>query len=133
MLDRRDFMGALAAGGALAPSIGQAAPLKQRSASPATFTPDWASLTSGYRAPSWFRDAKFGIWAHWSAQCVPEEGDWYARNMYMQGSRAYKAHVARYGHPTTSGYIDIVGKWQAERWSPDRLMDLFVKAGARYF
>ena len=32
-----------------------------------------------------FRDAKFSIWAHWTAQCVPEQGDWYARGMYLQG------------------------------------------------
>ena len=43
---------------------------------------DWKSLEDQYQVPDWFRDAKFGIWAHWSAQCVPEHGDWYARNMY---------------------------------------------------
>src|SRR5690349_7338769 len=40
------------------------------------FRGDWDSL-KGYKTPDWFRDAKFGIWAHWSAQCVPEQGDWY--------------------------------------------------------
>ena len=43
----------------------------------------WQSLADNYQCPDWFRDAKFGIWAHWSAQCVPEEGDWYARRMYL--------------------------------------------------
>ena len=47
------------------------------------FLPFWESLKS-YRCPDWFRDAKFGIWAHWSPQCVPEQGDWYARNMYIR-------------------------------------------------
>ena len=28
------------------------------------FTPDWESLRT-YEVPEWFRDAKFGIWAHW--------------------------------------------------------------------
>jgi alpha-L-fucosidase len=41
------------------------------------FRPNWESLKA-YRYPDWFRDAKFGIWAHWSPQCVPEQGDWYA-------------------------------------------------------
>ena len=27
--------------------------------------PYWESLMA-YRCPDWFRDAKFGIWAHWS-------------------------------------------------------------------
>ncbi|HEY9533574.1 MAG TPA: alpha-L-fucosidase, partial [Mucilaginibacter sp.] len=35
-----------------------------------------------YKYPEWFRDAKFGIWAHWGPQAVPRQGDWYARNMY---------------------------------------------------
>ena len=52
------------------------------------FRPNWESLKA-YRAPAWFRDAKFGIWAHWSPQCVPEQGDWYARGMYIQGSSQY--------------------------------------------
>ena len=56
------------------------------------FLPYWESLKS-YRCPEWFRDAKFGIWAHWSPQCVPEQGDWYARNMYIQGSAQYEYHV----------------------------------------
>ena len=37
------------------------------------FLPFWESLKS-YRCPDWFRDAKFGIWAHWDPQCVPERG-----------------------------------------------------------
>ena len=49
------------------------------------FAADWQSLATGYRHPDWFRDAKFGIWAHWGPQCQPEFGDWYARLMYMQG------------------------------------------------
>ena len=35
---------------------------------------------SGWTCPEWFRDAKFGIWAHWGPQCQPEDGDWFARN-----------------------------------------------------
>ena len=35
------------------------------------FVPSWESFEQNYKCPQWFRDAKFGIWAHWSAQCVP--------------------------------------------------------------
>ena len=48
------------------------------------FAPTWESLKQ-YQVPEWFRDAKFGIWAHWGSQCQPEEGDWYARGMYQNG------------------------------------------------
>jgi len=27
-----------------------------------------------YQAPNWYRDAKFGIWAHWGPQRQPLEG-----------------------------------------------------------
>jgi len=72
---------------------------------PARFTPDWESLTAGYSVPDWFRDAKFGMWAHWTAQCVPEAGDWYARDMYLPGSRAYDHHLKHYGHPADVGFM----------------------------
>jgi len=35
------------------------------------FAPNWDSLAE-YRTPDWFRNAKFGIWAHWGPQCEPE-------------------------------------------------------------
>ena len=95
------------------------------------FLPYWESLKA-YRCPSWFRDAKFGIWAHWSPQCVPEQGDWYARNMYLQGSRQYEYHVQHYGHPSKFGYKDICPLWKAERWDPDALVKLYKRAGAEY-
>ena len=68
---------------------------------PGPFRPNWESLKA-YRYPDWFRDAKFGIWAHWSPQCVPEQGDWYARGMYVQGNAQYNYHVKTYGHPSQS-------------------------------
>src|SRR3989449_5315217 len=46
-----------------------------------------------YRIPEWYRDAKFGIWAHWGPQSATEHGDWYARNMYIQGQWQYQYHV----------------------------------------
>ena len=96
------------------------------------FRPNWESLKA-YRYPDWFRDAKFGIWAHWSPQCVPEMGDWYARGMYVQGSRQYDYHVKTYGHPSKFGYKDICNIWRAENWSPDELIRLYAKTGAKYF
>src|SRR5262252_815584 len=67
-----------------------------RAVAPGPFRPTWESLAQGYHCPDWFRDAKFGIWAHWSAQCVPEQGDWYARQMYIQGHRQYEHHLQTY-------------------------------------
>ena len=96
------------------------------------FRPNWESLKA-YRCPDWFRDAKFGIWAHWSPQCVPEQGDWYARGMYIQGSSQYNYHVKTYGHPSQFGFKDICNIWRAENWNPEQLIQRYAKAGAKYF
>lgn len=97
------------------------------------FHPTWESLVANYICPEWFRDAKFGIWAHWSAQCQPEMGDWYARNMYLQSQRQYEHHVRTYGHPSDFGFMEIDNLWKAERWEPEKLMALYKAAGAKYF
>lgn len=100
---------------------------------PGKFQPDWQSLETNYTCPEWFRDAKFGIWAHWSAQCQPEMGDWYARDMYIEGSSDYKFHVAHYGPQSQFGFKDIDNLWHAENWNPDAMMRLYKAAGAKYF
>jgi alpha-L-fucosidase len=41
--------------------------------------------------------------------------------------------LARYGHPSTNGWKDIIPLWKAEKWDPEHLMDLYKKAGAHYF
>jgi alpha-L-fucosidase len=91
-----------------------------------------ASL-QGYQAPEWFRDAKFGMWAHWGPQSAVEFGDWYARLMYLQGSDQYNYHVEHYGHPSKFGMKDTIPFWKAERFDPAYLIGLYKKAGARYF
>ena len=96
------------------------------------FTPDWDSLKN-YQCPDWFRDAKFGIWAHWGPQSVPMAGDWYARNMFIQGTGQYKDHLERYGHPSEHGYREIIELWKAEKWDPEKLMKLYKETGAKYF
>jgi alpha-L-fucosidase len=97
------------------------------------YQPTWESLSQYGQAPDWFRDAKFGIWAHWGPQCQPEAGDWYAREMYMVGSRAYRHHLAHYGHPSEFGFKDVINEWKADKWDPERLVALYKKVGAKYF
>lgn len=96
------------------------------------FKHTWQSL-SDYEVPEWFRNAKFGIWAHWGPQCVEGSGDWMARSMYMEGSSAYKHHVKNYGHPSEVGFKDILPLFKAERWDADKLVAFYKKIGARYF
>jgi len=96
------------------------------------FQPNWESLKQ-YQAPEWFRNAKFGIWAHWGPQCQPEQGDWYARFMYNEGSKQYRYHVSHYGHPSEFGFKDVINSWKAEKWDPEALVKLYRRCGAQYF
>lgn len=85
------------------------------------FKPTWESLQN-YQTPQWYRDAKFGMWAHWGPQCEPEAGDWYARGMYEEGSRQYKNHLQKYGHASKFGFKDVINEWKAEKWDPEELV-----------
>ncbi|MER7243346.1 alpha-L-fucosidase [Kribbella sp. NPDC000426] len=96
------------------------------------FDATFESLTT-FECPEWFRDAKLGIWSHWGPQSVPRYGDWYARNMYREGSDQYRYHLRTYGHPSEVGYKDVAERWKAERFDAGALMDQFVAAGAKYF
>ena len=96
------------------------------------FQPNWQSIEQ-YKCPDWFRDAKFGIWAHWGPQCQPGDGDWYARHMYIQDGWQYQLHLTRYGHPSEFGFKDIINSWKAEKWDPDKLVALYKRVGAHYF
>jgi alpha-L-fucosidase len=104
------------------------------------------SFEKNYICPEWFRDAKFGIWAHWGPQAVPREGDWYAKKLYLnrqfdkktrsyfdEPDRVYKLHLKKYGHPSEFGYKDIIPLWKAERFDPEQLMKLYKRVGAKYF
>lgn len=96
------------------------------------FEPTWESLQN-YQTPGWFRDAKFGMWAHWGPQCQPEHGDWYARGMYEEGSHHYLYHLKKYGHPSKFGFKDVIHEWKADKWDPEELVSLYKSAGAQYF
>ena len=96
------------------------------------FRPTWDSLAQ-YECPEWYRDAKFGIWNHWSPQCVAEDGDWYARNIYVDDQPQHRYHLDHYGHPSRFGYKDLCAQWTLLNWEPGELMDLYSRAGARLF
>lgn len=96
------------------------------------FQPGWDSLAQ-YEVPEWYRDAKFGLWAHWGPQCQPELGDWYGQSMYHEGSAAYKYHCEKYGHPSKFGFKDVINLWKAENWNPGELLSLYKNAGAKFF
>jgi len=125
-------LGMQAAARAQVPNGSSTTPESRLDAAPGPFNSSMASLET-YRAPEWFRDAKFGIWSHWGPQAVPRQGDWYARFLYVPGHAHYDYHVKNYGHPSEVGYKDIIPLWKAEKFDPEALMDKYAAAGAKYF
>lgn len=105
---------------------------------PGPCEPTWKSLGDHFKTPAWWNEAKIGMWLHWGPQSAGEDGDWYAKWIYMpkyawgQYSSIYRDHLAKYGHPSEFGYKDMLPLWKAENWDPDKLMALYKRAGARY-
>jgi alpha-L-fucosidase len=128
-ITRRSALGMLAAAPVVR-SVAAQAPTLDIHKGPFTGTRE--SLKA-YRVPDWFRDAKFGIWAHWGPQSAPEQGDWYARRMYIEGEAQYQWHQEHFGHQSKVGFKDVIATFKGEKFDPEHLMDLYKKAGAKYF
>lgn len=97
------------------------------------FDADWDSIREGYEIPHWYRDGKFGIFIHWGAYSVPAFGsEWYARNMYQQGSAEFAHHVETYGPQTEFGYKDFIPQFTASAFDATEWAALFRRAGAQF-
>jgi len=97
------------------------------------FEPTWESIEKNYPGePAWLREAKFGIWVHFGPQSAGESGDWYARNLYKPGHRAYVNHLKRFGHPSETGYKEVLRDWNPTKLDPAALTKLYEDAGARF-
>ena len=134
--NKREFLGApllaalglgIASRASGQPADGAPAPIANLA--PGRFAPTVQSLKQ-YQTPEWFRDAKFGIWAHWGPQAVPRQGDWYARFMYVPGHPHYEHHLKTWGHPSEHGYKDVIPLWKAEQFDPEALVASAHAVGA---
>jgi alpha-L-fucosidase len=103
-----------------------------REANEGPFKPNWDSLKK-YQIPEWYENAKFGIFLHWGLYSVPAfESEWYPRNMYLQGTPAFKHHVETYGPQNKFGYKDFIPDFKAQNFDARAWADLFRKAGAKF-
>ena len=97
------------------------------------FEPNWESIEKNYPGePAWLREAKFGIWVHFGPQAAGESGDWYARNLYKTDKTAYQNHIKKYGHPSESGYKEVLRDWNPTKLDPEKLTKIYQDAGARF-
>ncbi|MGI3780304.1 MAG: alpha-L-fucosidase, partial [Janthinobacterium lividum] len=108
----------------------------------------WATLSRPL--PSWYADAKFGIFIHWGPYSVPAwaepsgalgvvpEDVWFTHNAYaewyfntirIEGSPAAQHHAEVYGG---APYDDFLDAWTASDFDPSDWARLFATAGAEY-
>ncbi len=108
----------------------------------------WARLERPL--PTWFADAKFGIFIHWGPYSVPAwaepsgalgavpEEVWFTHNAYAEwyyntsripGSPAAQHHAQVYGG---APYDDFLDAWSARDFDPADWARLFAAAGAEY-
>jgi alpha-L-fucosidase len=120
--------------------------LKLNTYSQKTYQPTWESIDSR-PLPSWFEDAKFGIFIHWGVYSVPaysptvrdsvivwdRYAEWYwkrwkdknAVQKYFQ-----EFHNRMFGKDKT--YYDFANDFKAEMFNPDDWAQRFKDAGAKY-
>ena len=95
------------------------------------YHPDWYSLAA-HPIPAWYSQKRLGIFLHWGPFSVPAYHDWYARNMYIQGSPEYEHHLANYGPHKEFGFKDFIPLFTMEKFDPKEWVELFIGAGADY-
>jgi len=88
------------------------------------FKPAWESLESQYQFPEWFRDAKFGIWAHWGFGSFDPQG-------YYPVNHGVTANPS--ATPSLKGAKDAVLDFKAEHLDPVKLLTFYKENGAHYF
>ena len=95
------------------------------------YTPDWASLDAR-PIPSWYDDAKFGIFIHWGVWSVPswgEEAAWLWID-WMNGEPATLEFIKK-NYPPDITYADFAAQFRAEMFDPNEWADLFKASGAK--
>jgi alpha-L-fucosidase len=105
------------------------------------YQPDWQSLDKR-PVPSWFLNAKFGIFIHWGVYSVPawrkkttkryaSYAEWYyARVMFDKENGGEAFHQKNYGKDFE--YRDFAPLFKAELFDPDYWAELFARSGAKY-
>ncbi|MEY2995749.1 MAG: hypothetical protein RLZZ39_574 [Actinomycetota bacterium] len=119
------------------------------------YTADFESLRT-HAVPTWFDDAKFGIFAHWTVGSVPafapggsdpftlarEHGEemafshtpyaeWYWNSISIPGSPAEAYHREVLGSPDYATFVDTF-LTRAKEWDPGHWEDVFRRSGAKY-
>ncbi len=93
------------------------------------YEPNWSSLDSR-PLPTWYDEAKFGIFLHWGAFSVPSFGDEWFWYYWKTGVPEYVQFMKKNYRPDFT-YADFGPGLTAEFFSPDHWAEVFKAAVAR--
>lgn len=105
-------------------------------AEPTKYEADWESLKT-VPVPTWYDDAKFGIFIHWGPYAVPGStvsgtySEHYAHHFYER-KKGKDWHEKNWGKLGEFGYKDYVPLFKAEHFNADEWADTFKKSGAKF-
>lgn len=98
------------------------------------YQPNWESLDKR-PTPTWYTDAKFGIFIHWGVYAVPgwcskgNYAEWYQEGLQGKDTARQKYHQTKFGNRT---YYDLANDFKAELFQPDEWAKVFEQSGAKY-
>jgi alpha-L-fucosidase len=99
-----------------------------------SYQPNWESLDSR-PVPTWYKDAKFGIFIHWGVYSVPGWGpkgsysEWYQYGLNTGDTARIAFHKKKFGNLS---YYQLAEQFKAELYNPDEWAKLFEQSGAKY-
>jgi alpha-L-fucosidase len=115
----------------------------------ARYAPTWESIDRR-PSPSWYTDAKFGIFIHWGVYSVPSYAavnvkdenpyaEWYWNSLTKgktapgptgNGALTWQFHKRAFGE--NFSYFDFAPLFRAELYDPGHWADVFARSGAKY-
>ena len=95
------------------------------------YSPDWSSVDSR-PLPSWYDEAKFGIFLHWGVYSVPSfVSEWFWND--WKGKKPQKAVVEfmANNYPPGFEYPDFAPMFKAELFDPNEWAKYLADSGAK--
>ena len=91
---------------------------------------NWDSLDTR-PLPTWFDEAKFGIFISWGLFAVPAYGDEWFWYKWKTGKSADLVKFMEDNYPPNFTYEDFAPMFKAELFDPDQWADIIEASGAK--
>ena len=95
------------------------------------YEPNWDSLDTR-PLPSWFDEAKFGVFISWGLFAVPAYGNEWFWYKWKTGKSPDLVKFMQDNYPPNFSYEDFAPMFKAELFDPDQWADIIEASGAKY-